>query len=1146
MSPARCDGFTAGAAVTDPRAEALAAAIAALRAQQARLGPEAVAIAVAVLERARQEGPPPVVPATALSERPADAAAAPRLQPASVLFLDIVGSTRFADTLAPEAISAVMDGALAAFTDTVERTGGRVMQYAGDSLLAVFGADGAADTAADRAVLAGLALLATARLQAARVRQRHPQAAFAVRVGVATGPVMLGGGVDEGATVRGRAVHVAARMEQTAPVGALRVCDETWRQVGSRFLGDPQPPIAVKGVEAPIASVLVQAARDEAGVDPGAAAAMPLVGRDALLADLTELLDQAAAQGGLAACTLMGEAGVGKSRLLDRLAAEAGRRGLPVLHTRSLPGREGEAYGLLRRSLSAALALPASASAADLAAALTASMGASMGVSMGAGGPSLPDGPRDDEPPEVAADWLLRLLQPPAASPSGGVDDPEALRERAFQAATRWWRAWVRRGRTGADVPYGVWLLDDLQWADQGSLDFLRHLQRRAPDLPLLICSAARGDPADAPTPEADAEAGPPTRALAVPPLDRSGALALAGTLLAGLQPAAPGLAALLAETGGGNPQFMGALAAHWRAGGLPQSGGADDRDAPDAKSPAGLPGSLAAALHARLLRLSPTQQAALAEASVVGPVFWDAALDPAAAAALPSLEAAGLVQRQPGSTLDGAVEYRFGWHGLEEAAYARLLAPQRRAGHARVARWLAARADGGLADLRATHWARAGEPARAAADWLAVAESAAARWANPTARQAYAQVLALCPAGDTGTRCRALQGQLIVLRRLGAHDAAAETLQAMEALAATAAPLDPVNRAEIGISRIEFDNDRGEAAAALAAAEQLLAAAAPGAPGLRARLLMQAAVALRHLGRFVEASARSAEALPLAVASGDRRTEAALRNDLGIAAMAQGDSEAAERHLAAALVVHRQVGHQGNEAATLANLAYIAGMAGDLDTARHQMAQAADLSARLGHPDSEGLARVNLSVLHGQSGDRAAALSEAERAVALLQNVGDAWALAAAWRALGHAQLALDLTATAENSFASARDMADAQGLGYLALEALAGLVLLALARGDVATAHQQALTLLARQDAGASLDGADEPLRVPLACYLALQAAGDGRADEVLQGAHAALMAGAARLPPARRQRFLLAIPHHRALTEAWAARGQTGDGP
>ena len=158
-----------------------------------------------------------------------------QLKTATVLFMDVVGSTRASERLDPEDVHAVMDTTLQRLTAVVGAHQGRVLQYAGDSLLAVFGADQALEDDAERAVRAGLAIVAEGSPLAADFSERYHLDGFALRVGIHTGPVLLGGGIDADSNIRGVTVNIAARMEQTAPAGTLRISHETYRHVRGIF-----------------------------------------------------------------------------------------------------------------------------------------------------------------------------------------------------------------------------------------------------------------------------------------------------------------------------------------------------------------------------------------------------------------------------------------------------------------------------------------------------------------------------------------------------------------------------------------------------------------------------------------------------------------------------------------------------------------------------------------------------------------------------------------------------------------------------------------------------------------------------------------------------------------------------------------------
>ena len=183
----------------------LEAGVAALEAQRAQLGDEVVDVALRGL-RDRL---------AALREVPDEPAQA--LRQVSILFLDVVGSTSLSQHLDPESISSLMDGILARATAIVESHRGKVLKYAGDSVLAAFGADGTAEDDVERAVRCGLALRQLGVSLRAEVEAAHNLGGTGVRIGIHTGDVLLGGGVDKDASIRGQAVNLAARMEQTAP-----------------------------------------------------------------------------------------------------------------------------------------------------------------------------------------------------------------------------------------------------------------------------------------------------------------------------------------------------------------------------------------------------------------------------------------------------------------------------------------------------------------------------------------------------------------------------------------------------------------------------------------------------------------------------------------------------------------------------------------------------------------------------------------------------------------------------------------------------------------------------------------------------------------------------------------------------------------
>ena len=295
-------------------AAAIATAIAALEAQRSILGSTVVDAALVPLqrevERLRAQHEP---------ELPRQ-----QLKQVSVLFVDVVGSTAIGQRLNPEEIHAVMDGALSRLTAAVEALHGRVLQYTGDGMLAAFGTEASSEDDAEmrraRRTRGDRDRARTFRI----VQREFGIADFNVRAGVHTGRVLLGAGVDAEGSIRGSTVNIAARMEQTAPHGCLRISHDTWRQVRGLFETSELEAVKVKGVEQPLRSYLVERARPHAFRNPTRGiegVATRMVGRDAELARAARGLRPCRTRATLAAVTVVGEPGIGKSRLLAEFRA---------------------------------------------------------------------------------------------------------------------------------------------------------------------------------------------------------------------------------------------------------------------------------------------------------------------------------------------------------------------------------------------------------------------------------------------------------------------------------------------------------------------------------------------------------------------------------------------------------------------------------------------------------------------------------------------------------------------------------------------------------------------------------------------------------------------------------------------------------
>jgi class 3 adenylate cyclase/tetratricopeptide (TPR) repeat protein len=247
----------------------------------------------------------------------------------TVLFCDVVGSTALGESSDPEALRARMRRYFQDVRAVVERHGGVVEKFAGDAVMAVFGIPAAHEDDALRAVRA-----------ADELRGATSRHGLEARIGVNTGEVVVGG--EDETLVTGDAVNVAARLEQAAPAGETLIGAETRLLVRDAVRVDELEPLVLKGKSAPVQAYRLLE------VVPGAAALArrpetPLVGRERERERLRRDYEDAVADGTCRLFTLLGPAGIGKSRLVADFL-EGVEDDADVLRGRCLPYGEGITY----------------------------------------------------------------------------------------------------------------------------------------------------------------------------------------------------------------------------------------------------------------------------------------------------------------------------------------------------------------------------------------------------------------------------------------------------------------------------------------------------------------------------------------------------------------------------------------------------------------------------------------------------------------------------------------------------------------------------------------------------------------------------------------------------------------------------------
>jgi class 3 adenylate cyclase/tetratricopeptide (TPR) repeat protein len=1069
--------------------EQLQAAIAALEAQRATLG-DATVDALLAPARAR-------LAALQVAAEPAQA-----LRQVSILFLDVVGSTALSQHLGPEAISAIMDGALARGTALVQAHGGRVLQYAGDNLLAVFGADAVAEDDAERAVRCGLALATLGTELGREVLAAHGHAGVDVRVGIHTGGVLLGGGVDAAGTIRGMAVNVAARMEQSAPPGSVRVSMDTWRMVQGLFEADVQPALQVKGVAAPLLTCLVRGERARhghrarRGVD---GLATPMVGRAPELARLQALAATLQAQRSGGTATVLGEAGLGKSRLLQSFVAALGAQpGVDVLQAAGHLQGQNLAFGLLRGLLFEATGVQDSDDQAQAQARWAAALEPVFGERTAELGTLLGQ--------------LVGLDYATSPHVAGIAQDGRQLRARGLHALAEWLR------RRAARRPQ-ILLLDDLHWADDDSLDAIDHLAQTGAGAPVLLVCASR--PLLEQRRPGWGAAWSGHQRIELAPLSAEARDTLAQALLQRLPDAPAALRALIVGQAEGNPFYMEALLQMLVDQGVIDAQGDAWQLRPGRLQGLQVPATLVGVLQARLDALPAPARRALQQASVVGALFWDqalAALDAGAPGALPQLCDHRLTHPSEAGTIEDAQAYAFAHHLLHQVTYGTVLQRDKARLHLLAAQWLQARSAGRGAEtagLVAEHYERAGVRDRAAEHWAVAAQEASRVQADSSAL-AYAQRALAQGEGLEGPEH--LRRRFALVRICcGVHLRRSETpellatLTELETLADTLD--DDVLRLVAAQSRVTrlCAEARFEEAVALGERWRHHQAAERAGRGEVGKLLNTMSIALARMGRAEPCREVALLALEHAQAAGDRVTVAAIHNNLGLGHLYAGHLGEAERELDQARQAYLSAGSRYGAAITRLNLALINEQRGQMATARGQLESLLHECREIGQRYIECMASGNLAFTLHELGHDAEAWPHTQHAITLALHEGDRYL-----QANSHGAAALAAYGLCD--WARAIEHAGQAALHYEAthgtenVRAYRGLVASArLDSGDLAGALQDAQALLAEVE---QQGGWQAEVEGPGNLWRVLSAAGDTRAEGLLATTRAQLEAQADRL--------------------------------
>ncbi len=637
----------------------------------------------------------------------------------TVLFADLVGSTALSERLDPEDLAEVVRSYQGLCADAVRRFDGWIAQFLGDGVLVYFGYPEAREDDAQRAVSAGLELLAAVE----RLNRRPDEGRglpLAVRLGVHTGVVVvgeMGGRGRREELALGQAPNVAARLQALAEPGTLLISEATERLVHGLFRCEPVGPCELKGVSAPMGVFRVVGESGLGGRFEAAATGglTPMVDRERELALLEAAWDEVR-RGAFRAALVRGEPGIGKSRLTEQLQMRRAGEHHLWLSGRCSPYYTASAFHAVSDLLGRLLGLDQLAPGVER-------LDALRGLAARAGLP----------PARTAARWATMLALPEAGAEASPGDETADRRRQLLDSLVAWLAAEALRQPV-------ILAIQNLHWVDPSTLDLLDALIRRRP--PKLLCLLTFRPAFEPPWPP-----GPAVVEVELGYLERRHVEEMVSAIARG-RPLHPELRRRLVEKSDGIPLFVEEVTKMILDSDLPADGSGSRGEARPLTIPATLNGSLMERID-RLGRAKRTAQLA----SVLGRDFERRLVDAVSplppgelAEDLASLVAAELLL-QRGSGPEGV--YVFKHSLIQDVAYDSLLRGRRQDYHRSVARALETLYPERTAnhpELLAHHYTEAARPADAVPLWRAAGRKALESSSHVEAVRHVARGLELVP----------------------------------------------------------------------------------------------------------------------------------------------------------------------------------------------------------------------------------------------------------------------------------------------------------------------------------------------------------------------------------------------------------------
>ncbi len=1134
--------------------------------------------AIAIQEGLRNTLPDAVVEATIIALREKLAALTSAFHPeqqrkqVSILFADVSGFTAMSEAMDAEEINEIMNALWKRLDRVVMEHNGYVDKHIGDAIMALWGTDISREDDAKQAVLAALAMQSETHDFANSIHT-----SLKMRIGINTGSVLMGevGTLGE-FTAIGDAVNIASRLEHIAPIGEILISHDTYRHIRGVFDVEKQTPVLVKGKEEALQLYIVKRAKPRAfrmgrrgveGVDTR------MVGRTIELQQLQNIYETVFTNEKLHIVTIVGEAGIGKSRLLDEftywleLRPEIIRlfKGRMRLEEQHIP------YALLRDIFAFRFQLQES----DTLDVIWKKMEQGLNIN------AISDNEQDlSMRARIITQWLG------FGSSTGShisIEDAQELYDRALMYLANFWQTLAAQGPI-------VIFLDDIHWADDSSLNVLTDLTQRLKDCSILFVVLARPS-LFVRKPNWGKDIPFQTR-IDLSPLSQRDSHHLVEEVLQRVENIPFVLRELVVSHAEGNPFYMEELIKMMIDDGIIIKDRPKWRVESNRLANLQVPTTLTSVLQARLDRLSSSERKSLQIASIIGRVFWEQAINFLSKDdidniqlddSLSILHQREMILPRQTSLFIQTREFIFKHAVLHQVTYESVLLRLRRQYHDRVAEWLIHHShdhSDEMLGVIANHLIRA-EKTKEAIPFLEQAGNrAVARYANMEAITYFTQALNLLPSINKQMQYKLLLAREKIYHLQGEREAQQQDLNSLAELAdqlTTATGFE--YRTEVSLRLANYALATGDYKAAIAATTQALhiaqmanseydeiasylkwgqillrrgeyieadeklkislsQARSRHLPQLEADSLRFLGVKAADLGQFEEAKACYTRALSLYQFLNDKRGESIVWNNISVADYSQSKLEEALTNWEKAYQIHLEIGDREGQSRVLSNLSTVYIDLGDYNTAYIYSQEALRICQEIDLRFGQCFNLINLSLVSCFLRDEESARRYSHAACSLAEEMDSLHLLGMALKDHGFLLTLWGELNKAKGAYLQALKIWEELSQSPFNLEAHSGLAYIALLQDNIVQAQQRIAPVVDHIKAGNSLEGTTRPFNIYLTCYQILQYKGNPYANVLLEHAYSTLQERAAKMSEDIKQLYLNNVAENKQIIALWQA--------